>query len=278
MRKSFALFITLAIVAAVAAVVYLNLKSIDSYSKRIDSEISFIQFNKNILDIEKILKNSLVQIEDKDSLELLYSVPVDINQSIEIGSFSISFAPLCNKINLNLLYENKKENKQIEKIVRQILDYFGVEYPDFFIDILLDTLDEDRIERSVDSEIANKFLDFNNGHIYNYKQLQFLVDYYATITEDKNIYSVPFKEIFGFQCEGMGYYFMSPILKKLLFDSDQEIEFKTIQQDFNETVSILNMKEYMPVIKIDIIKNGCQKAEVIYDLRIQRYIESYVSW
>ena len=286
MNKAFALFITLAIVAAISVAIYINLKNIDNYSKKVEKEIDFIQFNKNILDIEKIIKGALDKVEDKDSLDLLYSMPFDVNGSNvdkNIGSFSISFVPFCNKINLNLLYnaEKKKENKQVEKVIREILEAFSVEYPGFFIDILLDTLDQDSLERSADSEVLLKYPDFLNGHIYNYEQLKFMVDYYATITEDKNIYSVPFQDLFGFQCDGVGFYFMNPVLKKILFNIEpgaKDVDFASLQKDFNETITALNMQEYLPIVMIDITKNGHGEAKIVYDLRIKRYIKSYVSW
>ena len=119
--------------------------------------------------------------------------------SLEKNEFKVfvSFSPVFDRINLNNILRNNKLNDSMMNFLDLIFDKYNIEDSEFLKALILDTIDTDKEEREDKSEIS-LYEPFENGQIYNQKQFQKIIDYYYNITKDKNIYKIPFKDIFSF--------------------------------------------------------------------------------
>ncbi len=194
MKKSIAL---LAVLGFIIIIIGLSTGILKLYEKFSSTSYSYISQNSLILkNIKKTLNNALKEINNSDIQNIFTTYPPIVSKD-ENFILNIEISPVNDKININNLIENNKTNIYILNTLSNILEYYEILDPLFFEDLLLDTLDLDTLERDAYSEII-LYKEFQNGTIYNYKHFKEILDYYANIKNDKNIYKIPWDKYIFF--------------------------------------------------------------------------------
>ncbi len=196
MKKSIVLFTTLMMIMALMAVMTLFLNSTKKSKDNFYEEFALIQTNAIVNNLLSYLK-SIKFTKETIFYGSKVAFPIELDNSMMV--FSIASAH--KHLNINTLVGTLKTKDSIsyEKFVSFLYKY-RVKNPEFFIDILLDTKDDDILEQNSGSgsEIVLENPIFRNGKIYNKKHFKIIVDYYAASMHDSEIYKVPFDKIFGF--------------------------------------------------------------------------------
>jgi hypothetical protein len=161
------------------------------YENNIQTNYNFNQTSVMVKDIFTLLNNFSEDINKNNIKFLFNSFPI----SSKDGKFkeSITIKPLFNKINLNEYLENNKINSSIDTFLNNLLEKYEILDPQYFKDLLLDSLDSDSLERESYTEELKI-----NSKIYTYKQFQKIIDFYAKKKDDKSIYKIPFKKYIYF--------------------------------------------------------------------------------
>ena len=202
-----------------------------------------------IKDISFILKNISDDINASDVKKLYQTFPISSSN----GDFRavIKIRPLLDKVDINA-YKNKTKKKYIDMFLNNILEFYQIKDPVLFKSLILDTLDTDNIERVGGSEIKLQNPFFKNGRIYNFKHFKQILDYYVKMTDDKEIYNIPWKDLIWFG-NGEDIIDCNIINKKvarflgLMFDEDN-LNCKGLK-NYEENKNILNKLDIIPFTK-----------------------------
>ena len=191
-KKGIALLLTLSFLiislSIIGSVFLLYKKLTNNNFEYSIAENSFI-----IESVSSKLKN--IKINSSNDVDKLFFYKFSLEKN-EFKVF-VSFSPVFDRINLNNILRNNKVNDSMMNFLDLIFDKYNIEDSEFLKALILDTIDTDKEEREDKSEIS-LYEPFENGQIYNQKQFQKIIDYYYNITKDKNIYKIPFKDIFSF--------------------------------------------------------------------------------
>jgi hypothetical protein len=235
---------------------------------------------KNALDVLSKISDSVKTSGDLQNI--LTTLPF----SDKKGNFRIIYSvkPLFNKIDINTLIKNGKTDREVEKYILNILNYYQIQDPLFFEDLLLDTIDSDAKEREGYSEIVLSDPYFQNGKIYNIKHLKQIEKYYYKKTDDKNIFKIPWEK-FIFFGDGNPHILECNLISKqtaefLGFAADENISCKNIlSQENNKTVQNLNIIAYDKNksfwIENDItyfLNEKKENIKIIYDIHNKKVI------
>jgi len=282
MKKSIALLTVLGFIILIISISTAILKIYEKYSS---SSYSYISQNSLVLkNITNILNNTLQSINGSEIKNIFNTYPPIVSKD---GNFilNIKILPINNKININNLIENNKTNNYILNTISNILEYYQILDPLFFEDLLLDTIDKDNLERSADSEIILLNKNFQNGQIYNYHHLKKILDYYASIKDDKTIYKIPWEKYLFFG-ENKKYILDCNLLSKELATfigleiKNDIISCKNIQIDENKKI-IKNLhiqafdknSSYLIKIKANyILNNQNNTLNFIYDTKEKKVV------
>jgi len=198
MKKGIALLVTLGFITILTTIIaYMFSVSKENFQKieKIDSRNqSAILYKDGKIIVDKFVK----KIKNSDDLDrFLSKVSPFIYQSKE-GSLHVEVIPLSNKININSLVINNIVNKNTLDFIKSTCSFYNILDSKFFIDLLLDTIDEDDIARQAQSEILIKNKKFSNSKIVNYNHLKAIMSYYVSVTNDKNILQIPWEKLVFF--------------------------------------------------------------------------------
>ncbi len=225
-KKGIALLITVVMLAALSILVLKSYNISGKFIKDNDTIRVLAQSNRLFLDSKKIFKANFKDLNDTQAFQYLFSKPFVIPSNV----FKITFIfnPVDNRVNINKILHNSKINKEIYSLLENILISYNVEDSDFFLKIVLDTIDKDNDERVYGSEIAKQNRFFSNGEIYSKEEWMQIIDYYAQNRDDKNIYKIPWSKYIGFKGNSIDINFASLQLIKFLLPN------QTVDQSFKD--------------------------------------------
>ena len=219
-KKGIVLFTTLLLIMALMAVIMIFLNKTKEAKDDINYEFALIQTNS-------IMYNLVKYFDD---------IPFD-EETIFYGSkmpFTLPFEDSTIKFNIDSAHKylniNSITNAMIKKNNKIYNDFIDLMYkyklkdPEFFVDLLIDTIDKDKVEKNSGSgsEISLQNPTFRNGKIYNNDHLKIIIDYYAAISSDNAIYNIPFSTLFSFDSPSFDINFASEELLNIIFhDADQ---------------------------------------------------------
>lgn len=283
MKKGIALLITIGfIVVLTALIAYIftlsnrAFEEVNSVEKRDQSQVLFS-------DVKKILDSYVGEIEDdKDFSNFLSGTPPFYDSKSGLW-LEVEIKPLSDKININSILVNKKVNKNIVLFLQNICETYNILDPNFFISLILDSIDEDSVEREALSEISLHKINYSNGSIYDKSQFKVLENYYADVVQDKNIFSVPWGQLIYFGGKDLGMVDCDRMSKELIFLLGLDSENFTGCSDLNsskenrEIAIKYNLKKFSKENNYDIlvkiyyqINSIKDRASFIYDMKTKR--------
>ncbi|WP_456480671.1 hypothetical protein [Nautilia sp.] len=281
MKKSVALFVTITFLFIALGII----SAVLSVSKKASSS-SNVYIAQNSVLIKDTLTALSEITEDINSSKKLDGIFTTFFISDEKGEFRAVYTitPLFNKIDINAFLQNGKINKNINFFLDNVLEYYEIQNPALFKDLLLDTIDTDKTEREGYSEIILNDPFFQNGKIYNFKHFELIEKYYVKITDDKNIYKVPWKKLIFFS-DGSKHILECSLLNKktaeflgLQFNGKPTCE-NILTEENNQTVQNFDIIEFKNkndfLIKINIqyfINEKKESFDIIYNIHTKKAV------
>ena len=270
MKKSIALFLTLIFLTSLIIIIggifaiYNKISSNDFYKNISQNSIIIKDINSSLCKLSKNI--------DKNNIKYIFNTfPI----SSKDGHFRavISIKPLFNRIDINEI-----NNEQIKTYLLNILENYQILDPVFFEDLILDTIDLDKIERVGGSEIILKNPFFKQGKIYNFTHLKEIINYYYSFTKDKNIYKVPWKKLFFFgngnsiiDCDLLS----KDVAKFLGLTLPEKISCKNLK-NFEENrkimkkLNIISFNKNVSYLVLINVKYNNQELNITYDINKKR--------
>ena len=126
----------------------------------------------------------------------------------EEGKFMLSMEmnSLQKGININSIIDRnttepgqaKELKSKFYSLFNYIFNQYQVKDGELLLNYILDTLDNDIVERDVGTEIVINNINFLNGKIVNFEHFQKLLREYQNRVDDKNVMNIPWKDFFYF--------------------------------------------------------------------------------
>lgn len=250
MKKSIVLFTTLLLIMALMGVIMLFLNSTKKAKDSISYEFALIQTNS----IAKNLSYYLDGVEfDENTIYYGSKMPFLLTLNDSLVNFQISSTHQYLNIN-TLATKMAKKNNDIYNNFINFLYQYNIKDPEFFVDLLLDTIDKNSEEMNSGSgsEIVLTNPVFRNGKIYNQKHFNMILDYYHSVKNDEAIYKVPFNKLISFNSNSIDINFASPQLLDMIFydaDSYSLDKIKNHKQIYEELSDLPFDEYYLKSIK-----------------------------
>jgi hypothetical protein len=245
MKKAIVLLMTIGFIALISAMVLISL----SISKKSFDEVVYLdarnQFSVVFKDFVTMLKKNSEKIDSQEKLDGLLSIVMPAMIEPKTGvEFGFDLESQMGKLNVNyLLNQISTDENDTELLERPFLNYFShfeLKEPRLLLDIMLDTIDKDDLERAAYSEIAAEDYDFTQGSIYSYRHLKKIFNRYYEVSKDANIYKID-QDLWE-----ESFYFGDTNRSKQLLDCDQ--------LDMVETINLITDNRYPNYSEMDFCK------------------------
>jgi len=227
-RKGIVLFTTILLIMALLSIVMVFLNSTKKVKDTLSYEYAQIQSN--------IIMYNLVEYFNGikfDEEVIFYGAGVPFTMEFGDALVNLEFNSAHDKLNINAFSETikTKDNTTYNNFITYLYSY-RVKDPDLFVDLLLDTIDVDNLEKNSGngSEIALKEPLFRNGKIYNKEHFKYIIDYYIQQTDDKDILKVPFENFISFNSPDIDINFASKELLDIIFYDANNFILETISK------------------------------------------------
>ncbi len=187
------LFMLLAMSAALSVTLSLFQKNFNTYSSntfRIQSVVLMHDSVQMLKDLSKDIGAS------PEAFSVLMLSAQELPLRIGSVDMIIKLQAKASKFNIN----HYKRETHYEKLYAYLLDY-NLQRPGFILDMIEDSLDEDKDESQYGSERVLYDPFFIQGSIVDFEQFSKLLDTYAKETKDLKIYEVPWNDWLDFSSE-----------------------------------------------------------------------------
>jgi len=273
LRKSVALISAVLFTVVIIAILGSILKTVNSYSFDFYKKIP--QTSLLIKDTENILERISKEINSSGDLDMLFN---DFRFASENFNVLISISPVSSKIDINEITQ-KQAKKDIINLLQNTLTQYGAQDPKYFIDLILDTIDKDSLERTPPSEISIEITNFPNGKIYNWTHFKKILSFYDKNRMDNSVYKIPWRKLF---------YFGDGKIKPVDFDRiPEEIknalglgenDYDTLKKDKQlkkilqnlDIITFTKNKSYL--IQVD-INYSSENIKLIYDINKKKAVD-----
>lgn len=280
MKKGIVLFITVALIGILTPLILQSLAQANHTLESVQKEKFFLTRSIILRDVNNALKEKSKNIENSEDLENFFvALPPIISPKGDIY-IDISIDPLFDKVNINNLLLQNKQDKYLTQFINNILQKYNLTNSTIYLSLLLDTIDEDKEERSAFSELSLSDSDFRNGSIYNMSHLDYISDAYYEHTRDKSVYDIPWEELVYFGAKDSRYIIdcervSSETLELLGIKGDLQGGCEEMENNDNKALALaLNVekfskkKNYFSKVNVEIKRqNESQNFELIYDLK-----------
>ncbi len=227
-KKGIVLFTTILLIMALLATIMLFLNSTRKVKDEITYEFALIQTNTIMYNLVKYFND----IEFDEDI-IFYGSKMPFNLQFGESRVKIKIDSAHKYLNINSLSAamSKKDNIVYDDFINMLYQY-NVKDPEFFVDLLLDTLDADNIEKNSGSgsEISLQNPIFRNGKIYNNKHFNIILDYYSNTVGDKAIFKVPFNNIISFNAPSIDINFANEKLLNVIFHDANTFSLNIIKK------------------------------------------------
>ena len=187
MRRSFALLLTFAFLAIAIGII----SSLFIFYKNVTNKSFEYSIAQDSFIINSLKNEFLINL-NKSNIYSYYGGFI-----FDTGEYKIkiNIKPVFNRININRYLVNGKINKEMDRFFDLVCESYNINECSFFKDLVLDTLDEDDVERDFYTEIKNYKL-FRNGRI-DKKMFLEIIKFYEEKTKEKIDKKI--LNIFGFR-------------------------------------------------------------------------------
>jgi len=226
MKKGVVLFVTIMMMMLLLSIVTVFLNKTKESKDNVTQIYAMVQTNV-------IMHNLLQYIKEINFDETAIFYASKSPFTINLGQSNVIFhlESAQKYININSFVKSSIKNSTTSENFMSLLLEYKIEDPNFFLDILKDTLDKDNESRnSLNSEIVLEHPTFRNMKIYNRHHLSQIIDYYFDKTGDNAIYRIPFDEIFSYTNGSIDLNFMPAKLMKIVFYDANAYLLKTIEK------------------------------------------------
>lgn len=287
MKKAIVLLMTIGFIAIISALVLISL----SISKKSFDQAVYIdaqnQFSVVFKDFVKILNSNSQNVKNEDDLFMLlsFSMPamIEPKTGVEVGFLLES---QMGKLNINYMLDqivkdvNDENASYIKEPLMRFFDQFELKETATLLDILIDTIDKDDLERGAYTELAAEDFDFREGRIYSFRHLKKIFDHYYRYSYDPNVYRIEkdiWDETFYFgdtnsshqllDCNQLD---MTPAINLLTNNRYQSEIMVDFCDEFNETVIVYDdylkkLKQIYNISSFDKNKQYLLKCDIIFN-------------
>ncbi len=302
MKKGIALLITIALIAAIAALIGVAGGIIDQSFKRISNKQFLIQSNSIFSGFKEILKNASGDVNDSMTLDIFLSMPFVFDLKSRDISVDISFTSAAQSINPNRMLQSADANatqndpeasipinQAYDAYFDRILTVYNVSDKILLLSMIADTVDTDLKERVTGSEIALEAPFFSQGHIYSIEHFYKILEAYKRATLDYSVDKIPWEHLLSFTNESVDINHIEPdTLSMLMPDLDaaslallttdridvfENFEDMGIDSESAKTLQSLGLGFYAPEVKAWLnIRNGeeHQGLTFLYNLQTKK--------
>jgi len=195
-RKAFALLVSLAFVVTAITLVYAMFESTTVIKKSEDSLTQKIKLYHYAPQMMKLASINFEQVEDEEELVQFFK---DYGEySVALGDENITVTIKSAQDRIHPSHFVTARSKEFFELLEGTLEYYGVVNPQFFSNILLDSVELGPNQTERYSKIALEDIHFRNGAIKSFKQFSAIIEQYRRVTGDENIYAVPWADVFVF--------------------------------------------------------------------------------
>jgi len=283
------LLITLALIVAISALVYIGLGVVNKASKEVEDKHFLVQTDIFVNSVIDVLKSRESDINSSEGFELLLNLPIDLI-SEEVRAH-IEFDSAAKGLNPNNFIKvvNKKEkiNPDYVLLFDRILQSADVLNKELFIAMIEDTLDKDLEERIPGSEIALYDKRFLQGKIENFKKFEMIMEHYMKLTQDGSIKKIGWRDILGFYSKKIDVNYISPLLVRYIIPYaddelikkvfvDRVVLYKSVDElnlpkEERDELKKFNISGFVPVVKADVnIEQGNTKSSATFVFNIKK--------
>lgn len=283
------MLITLALIVAISALVYIGLGVVNKASKEVEDKHFLVQTDIFVNSVIDVLKSRESDINSSEGFELLLNLPIDLI-SEEVRAH-IEFDSAAKGLNPNNFIKvvNKKEkiNPDYVLLFDRILQSADVLNKELFIAMIEDTLDKDLEERIPGSEIALYDKRFLQGKIENFKKFEMIMEHYMKLTQDGSIKKIGWRDILGFYSKKIDVNYISPLLVRYIIPYaddelikkvfvDRVVLYKSVDElnlpkEERDELKKFNISGFVPVVKADVnIEQGNTKSSATFVFNIKK--------
>ncbi len=231
MKKGIVLFTTLMILMLLLSVMVYFLEFTKKAKDQVTYEFALLQTNSIVTNLVSYFKTI-----DLDQQSIFYGSGVPFTLELGTHTVTLEINSAHKLLDINTLAHaiETKDTPAYTEFVN-FLYTKRLRDPELFIDILLDTVDNDKEEKNSGSgsEIVLLNPRFANGAIYNQKHFDTIIEYYATVSNDQDIYNIAFENYFSFRGGSLDINYLSKELLNLLFHDANSFSLSQIV-DHNE--------------------------------------------
>lgn len=220
-KRGIALIITIAFVAAIAALIGLSFGRLDATYAKVADKRFLVQGDMLLSKMFAVLKQASGDVNNSTTLDIFLSVPFAFENRDFSTSTMIAFTSAAGRPNINWLLDHNASqanspyapvplDSAMEEYLDQILSFYNVSDRILFVSMVADTIDSDELSRSIGSEIAIESPDFTQGHLYDMRHFERLIDAYEKMTLDPAPRAVPWEALIGFKNETVDFNHITP--------------------------------------------------------------------
>ncbi len=230
MRPAITLFITLAVIVAMLALVGVTFSYLSDARAKAQDKAALIEANLIYADVSNAVSRFVGKKPSTGTLKNIYTIPIKIKESK--GTFSLLAACAPARAAVPITWFNTKggaKNESRNAIANQVLDEIGLKYHLKDIERLKGLLRE-AIDSSYSFDFGQKSRLKRASNYFGWIEFKKLIDDYYLKEADNNIFKVNWKQFFSF---GEGYKeldgnFLSSKLISIIFAIDEQI----VQEEF----------------------------------------------
>ncbi len=207
MRQGVALLVTLGIISAISVVIATSFELVNRGFEHIQNVEKVNQTAVVVRDIEKVMAVLIKNIDSSDTLSMLLGAYPPLFDEEGRFSLTIELQPIYTGININSILDkvNKKEPLEPRKLKEKyipvfeyIFNFYQVKDGEMLLNYILDTIDLDVVERSIDTELALQDVSKLQGLILTKEAFFEILREYQTKYDDDIVLEIPWEDFFTF--------------------------------------------------------------------------------
>lgn len=227
-RRGAVLMMTLLLIAIMSGGIALILSESDHLLRLSERSRSDAQISKISSDLKRLLPKMLSKITSTHDLDYAMMLPLSSRSTDGRFILDASLHSPLGRFNINNLCDTTGKPKDVySAFLPALFTRYPIAAPETFINILYDTIDTDLAERQSGSEVAAVFSDFHNGSVENLTQFSQIVARYLALTKDRQILTIPWEQLIGFEGDKIDINYASPELLSLIVP---EIDSETLHR------------------------------------------------